>query len=140
MQNLNFPSIRLTESFLFLFQARQILEGEFERLVSEGTDRQLGVPSDGRNSSADSIGGSIGDRSISPISWDLASRQELLNLPADEEADRQAASEDDDTTLSLSDVSSVIKTVSNQPPRRWRSTRKPDLITNLFSSEAVLEL
>ena len=68
MQNLNFPSIRLTESFLFLFQARQILEGEFERLVSEGTDRQLGVPSDGRNSSADSIGGSIGDRSISPIS------------------------------------------------------------------------
>ena len=51
-----------------LFQARQILEGEFERLVSEGTDRQLGVPSDGRNSSADSIGGSIGDRSISPIS------------------------------------------------------------------------
>lgn len=49
-------------------QARQILEGEFERLVSEGTDRQLGVPSDGRNSSADSIGGSIGDRSISPIS------------------------------------------------------------------------
>lgn len=51
------------------FQARQILEGEFERLVSEGTDRQLGVPSDGRNSvGSDSIGGSIGDRSISPIS------------------------------------------------------------------------
>ena len=70
MQNLNFPSIQLTEfSVIFvLFQARQILEGEFERLVSEGTDRQLGVPSDGRNSSADSIGGSIGDRSISPIS------------------------------------------------------------------------
>ena len=101
------------------FQARQILEGEFERLVSEGTDRQLGVPSDGRNSSADSIGGSIGDRSISPISWDLASRQVTT---ADEEADRPSG-EDDDTTLSLSDVSSVIKTVSNQP-RRWIWTKK----------------
>jgi len=47
-------------------QARQILEAEFERLVQEGTDRQLGIPTDGRTSA--SSAGSIGDRSISPIS------------------------------------------------------------------------
>jgi len=47
-------------------QARQILEVEFERLVTEGTHRQLGIPSDGRNSASSM--GSLGDRSISPVS------------------------------------------------------------------------
>jgi len=47
-------------------QARQILDVEFERLINEGTHRQLGIPSDGRNSASSM--GSLGDRSISPVS------------------------------------------------------------------------
>ena len=51
---------------LIFFQARQILDVEFERLINEGTHRQLGIPSDGRNSASSM--GSLGDRSISPVS------------------------------------------------------------------------
>ena len=53
-------------SYVIFFQARQILDVEFERLINEGTHRQLGIPSDGRNSASSM--GSLGDRSISPVS------------------------------------------------------------------------
>ena len=65
----NSRNVCLEYTNLIIFQARQILEVEFERLVTEGTHRQLGIPSDGRNSASSM--GSLGDRSISPVSWDM---------------------------------------------------------------------
>ena len=62
----NSRNVCLQYTNLTIFQARQILEVEFERLVTEGTHRQLGIPSDGRNSASSM--GSLGDRSISPVS------------------------------------------------------------------------
>ena len=59
-------SLSLTSYLFNFFQARQILDVEFERLINEGTHRQLGIPSDGRNSASSM--GSLGDRSISPVS------------------------------------------------------------------------
>ena len=63
-----FKNTKIYLTYLKKFQARQILDVEFERLINEGTHRQLGIPSDGRNSASSM--GSLGDRSISPVSWE----------------------------------------------------------------------
>ena len=74
----NSRNVCLEYTNLIIFQARQILEVEFERLVTEGTHRQLGIPSDGRNSASSM--GSLGDRSISPVSWDMGKAFLVQNL------------------------------------------------------------
>ncbi len=99
---------------LEFLQARQILEAEFERLVQEGTDRQLGIPTDGRTSA--SSAGSIGDRSISPISWDLSSAGLKKARPGNLGPSHNDPDSDfeDSSELSIS-----VKTVSQ---RRWEQT------------------
>jgi hypothetical protein len=73
------------------------LETEFERLITEGTDRQL-MLTDGRHSSA----GSIGEGSISSISWDrMPAMTDCLSVPSD-------LTSNDITSDCDSDMSSVI--------------------------------
>ena len=100
----------------FSFQARQILEAEFERLVQEGTDRQLGIPTDGRTSA--SSAGSIGDRSISPISWDLSSAG-LATKKARPGNLGPSHNDPDSDFEDSSELSISVKTVSQ---RRWEQT------------------
>ena len=101
-------------TYLFFFQARQILDVEFERLINEGTHRQLGIPSDGRNSASSM--GSLGDRSISPVSWEKSrtkSRDRKSSSLVPSDGLDVKTEEDDETESDLSSRSSV-KTVSQR--------------------------